>query len=227
MRILNHRIPIQRLINDPNTPIKLKNSLKEVESIRIFAKNNLALPLANNYATYVDLHRPFVVLNLFASKPLSFTPKTWCYPIIGCQSYRGYFDTSMAKSAKAQLDKEGWDTWLGGVSAYSTLGWFDDPLLNTFFTGDEASLAALIFHELSHHILYINGDTTFNESFATAVELEGTRLWLKQQNKTQIASDFTHQFQDRIRFITLVNESIDQLKSLYQSSLSDQEKNRQ
>ncbi len=222
--ILNHRIPIQRIIKSKETPDSLRTSLQQVLQIRKFAEHTLGLPVKDNYSRFVDLHRPYVVWNLVASKPLSFTPKQWCYPIIGCQHYRGYFKPEMATNAQNELKKEGWETWVGGVSAYSTLGWFEDPILNTFLKRDEASLAGLIFHELSHHIVYVKGDTTFNESFATAVELSAVKIWLSQQNHPEDIAIFQTRYDDRLAFIGLVTAAIEQLKKCYVSKKSAEEK---
>lgn len=173
--LLRHRQDIQDLIDDAATPVELGDKLAVVLSIREFAEQSLGLPVQGNFATYVDLQRQFVVWNVFATPEFSMGPVTWCYPIAGCVSYRGYFDESDARTFADKTRQDGFDVYVGGVAAYSTLGWFDDSLLNTVIGREDYQLASLIFHELAHQQVYVKGDTDFNESFATAVEREGLR----------------------------------------------------
>jgi len=222
--ILNRRVEIDTLINDKNTPEKLRKKLETVLQVRTFSKNEMAMDVGSNYSQYSDLQRNYVVWNVSASPALSLTPHQWCYPIVGCQSYRGYFHQEMAEEEAANLQQQGYDTWVGGVSAYSTLGWFEDPVLNTFIFRNDADLAALLIHELSHQILYIKGDTAFNESFATAVEIEGLKRWLKKVEQEELLSAYQQKREEKAFFIQTVSATTKKLKTLYDSELSESDK---
>ena len=224
MEILNHRQSIRQLLSQPDTPEKLKQKLELVLEMRTFAKNELFLPAKDQYLTFVELERPFAVYNVFATPEFSFSPKTWCYPIIGCAVYRGYFSKKDAFDYAAQLQAEGYDVYIGGVVAYSTLGWFDDPVLSTFVNLSDTKLAALIFHELSHHLLYVPDDTTFNESFATTVERESVRRWLEKENNLREYDDYMTEYHRRQQFIKLVLKYRKKLESLYTRDLPVQKK---
>jgi len=169
--------PISELVADQTTEADIKARLERVQAIRAFASRELRLPDNASYSTYADLERPFVVWNLFAAPELSLKPKEWCFPVAGCVSYRGYFAEAGARALAWKLEAQGLDTYIGGVPAYSTLGWFADPLPSTVIGYPDLDLARLIFHELAHQVVYVPGDTLFNESFATAVEREGVRRW--------------------------------------------------
>ncbi len=171
--------PIPEVIADPQAPPPLKQRLERAQQIRRYASAELALPDNRSYTQYADLKRPYVVWNVFATPELSMTLKQWCYPIVGCAGYRGYFERDAAEQAAGELRAGGYEVHVSGVPAYSTLGWLPDPLLNTFIGGTEGQLAGLVFHELAHQVVFVGGDTTFNESFATAVEREGVRRWLQ------------------------------------------------
>jgi len=169
-QLLSSRQPVNDLLESEQTAPALKQRLELVNTIRDFAQREIVLPVDENFSTYVDVGRPYVIWNVFAAPELSIKPKTWCYPIAGCVSYRGYFAESAANDKAAQLSAEGYDVYVGGVRAYSTLGWFDDSVLSTYALQSEASLAGLIFHELAHQVVYVEDDTAFNESFAQSVE---------------------------------------------------------
>jgi len=169
--------PIDELVADRTTEANIKARLERVQAIRAFASRELGLPDNASYRSYADLGRPFMVWNLFAAPELSLTPKEWCFPVAGCVTYRGYFGEAGARALAGELEAQGLDTYVGGVPAYSTLGWFADPLPSTVIGYPDLDLARLIFHELAHQVVYVPGDTLFNESFATAVEREGVRRW--------------------------------------------------
>lgn len=181
------RESVKNLLADPSTDPALKQKLEQVVQIRRFASEQLALPDNNSYRYYADIKRPYVVWNVFAAEEFSVTPRQWCFPVAGCVSYRGYFSEQAARDYAKLLAAQGYDTYVGGVAAYSTLGIFADPLLNTFIERDELRLAGLIFHELAHQQVYLPGDTTFNESFASAVEMAGVKRWL--QSAVAVGSD--------------------------------------
>ena len=217
--ILNKRRPIDRLLAEPDTPEKLKEKLRQVLRIREFAENELHLPANKNYLSFVALERPYVAWNVYAAPELSFTPKTWCFPIVGCTAYRGYFSEKNAHIYAEKLKKEGFEIFIGQVAAYSTLGWFNDPILSTVIYRSEAGLAALIFHELAHQILYVDDDTTFNESFATAVEQEGLRRWMAATNNDQAFGDYLQSHERRLQFNQLVMKYRNQLEALYNKDI--------
>lgn len=222
--ILNKRQDITALTQHKDTPPELKQKLETVLQVRTFAHQEMQMDVGDSYSQYSDVQRDYVVWNLSASPELSLSPHQWCYPIIGCQSYRGYFHQTMAEAEANKLQQQGYDTWVGGVSAYSTLGWFDDPVLNTFVYRSNASLAALLIHELSHQILYIKGDTAFNESFATAVELEGVNRWLTATSQEYQIDSYHQKVAEKNFFIEMVLATNHQLKTVYDSPISDSEK---
>ena len=182
MQMVNAARPVGDWLVDAQTPEPLKARLALSQRIRRFAVTDLALPDNRSYRSYADLHRRAVVWNVVAAPEFSLTLKTWCFPVVGCVGYRGYFNEAQARLEADQLRTEGLEASVYPVPAYSTLGLMNwaggDPLLNTFINYPEGELARLIFHELSHQVVYVAGDTTFNESLATAVERLGSRLWL-------------------------------------------------
>ncbi len=222
LQIVNHRQSIKRLIADPQTDPVLTHKLKRILEIREFAENDLSLPVDDNYLNYVDLKRPYVAWNVNAAPEFSLAPKTWYYPIVGHASYRGYFSQEKATAFADQLRNEGLDVYVGGVTAYSTLGWFSDPVFNTIIRGSDEAAAALIFHELAHQILYVPDDTTFNESFATAVEQEGLRRWMDSNGNQTGYREYLERRQRREAFIALITKYRQILEELYQKDLEQQ-----
>jgi predicted aminopeptidase len=218
--------PIPEIVADPSTAESLKQRLQRAERIRAFASSELALPDNRSYRSYADLQRPFVVWNIFATTELSLDLKQWCYPVVGCAGYRGYFDRETAEHAADQLRAEGYEVSVTGVPAYSTLGWFADPLLNTFIGGTEGQLAGLIFHELAHQVVFVGGDTTFNESFATAVEREGIRRWLAENGDEVSRTAYADFAQRRREFVDLLLQYRRLLFETYGGSEADDVKRR-
>jgi predicted aminopeptidase len=223
-RILLKRQPISTILDDSESPQSLRERLMFILKVREFAESELQLPVNNHYLTYVDLKRPFVLWNVVAAPEFSLTPKTWCYPVAGCAAYRGYFAETNARQYADRLTKQGYDVYVGGVTAYSTLGWFDDPVLSTFIRFSEARTAGLIFHELAHQILYVKDDTAFNESFATLVEQEGLRRWQHASGSERIYSEYLQQHRRREEFIQLIMRYRQRLELLYQTDLAPAEK---
>lgn len=213
LNILTHQQPIKDLLADTNTSAGLKRKLQVVLDIRQFAETNLHLPTDSQYLKYVDLHRDYAVWNVNAAPPLSLEPKRWWYPFVGKASYRGYFNRDAAKKYALELKKKGYDIYVSSVETYSTLGWFHDPVLNTFITEPDADLAEILFHELGHQRLFIKGDTDFNEAFATAVGEEGVRRWL--QNDPVVYARYEQDRQEEEAFVKLVLEGRDQLEAVY------------
>jgi len=177
LEVLRERRPIEAIVTDPAQDAALRARLTNVLQARTFASQALGLPDNGSYRHYADLRRPYVVWNLFATEEFSVAPLEHCFPIAGCVAYRGYYRQGAARGEAARLQAEGMDTLVAGVEAYSTLGWFDDPLLNSMLRRNDEQLAGLIFHELAHQRLYLPGDTAFNESYASFVEREGLRQW--------------------------------------------------
>jgi predicted aminopeptidase len=216
--------PIEDWLADPGADEQLKARLKQVQQIRAFASSDLALPANGSYRSYADLGRPYVVWNVFATPELSLAAKEWCFPVAGCVGYRGYFAEQSARSFADGLKGEGYDTYVGGVPAYSTLGWFDDPVPSTIVGYPDTEVARLIFHELAHQVLYVQDDTTFNESFATAVEQEGVKRWVEAHGSPEKLAQFQQSQARRRQFVALVLEYQGRLAAIYASSAADDEK---
>ena len=227
MEILNNQQPVTELIENPDTSPELRKKLLFIQSARAFAEKELLLPVDDHYLSYVELNRPYVVWNVFATPELSLTPKTWCFPVVGCVAYRGYFKEEDARRFADTLKQEGYDVYIGGAIAYSTLGWFDDPILSTFINLSDSDTAALIFHELAHGLLYVPDDTAFNESFATAVEQEGLKRWQASTSDTRAYADWQHKRHRRQKFTALVSDYKNRLEKLYEGSQSTGEKRTQ
>lgn len=216
--------PIPDVVADPATSEWLRQRLLRARAIRAFASRELGLPDNASYTEYADLHRPYVVWNVFATPELSLELKQWCYPVVGCAGYRGYFDRADAERTAAELRTQGYDVNVAGIPAYSTLGWLPDPLLNTFIGGSEGQLASMVFHELAHQVVFVGGDTTFNESFATAVEREGVRRWLAANDDAALRQSYAEFAQRRQQFIDLLLKYRDRLEALYSSGATDEVK---
>jgi predicted aminopeptidase len=210
--------PIPDVVNDAATDPKLRQQLESAIAIREFASSELALPNNGSYRSYADLGRPFVVWNVFAAPEFSVEPQQWCMLLVGCVSYRGYYDKSNADRFAGELSQEGMDAYVAGVPAYSTLGYFNDPVLNTFLRFGDEEVAHIIFHELAHQLVYADGDSAFNESFATTVENEGMRRWLARSATPERLRDFETKQDRKAQFQRLVADSRDKLRVIYASS---------
>jgi predicted aminopeptidase len=211
--------PVEEVAAGSESAPELRRKLEQAQAIRDYASRELGLPANGSYRKYADLGRPYVVWNVFAAPRLSIEPKQWCFLVAGCVSYRGYFDKAEAEALAAQLRGEGYDVHVGGVPAYSTLGWFDDPLLNTFINYPDPELARLIFHELAHQVAYAGDDTEFNESFATVVELTGVERWLGAEGSAEQRAQFRQAQARRQDFLGLVLATRTRLASLYASQI--------
>ena len=223
IELTNHEQPIGQVLADPDTSPALRHELTQVRDIREFASAGLKLPDNGSYKSYADLGRRYVVWNVYAAPEFSVEPKTWCFPFVGCVAYRGYFDELEAQRYAYQLRQQGYDVVVGGVAAYSTLGHFHDPVLNTMLGWDESELAAIIFHELAHQLLYVPGDSAFNEAFATTVEREGVRRWLARQGRPIDEKEFATRDRRAREVAELVAQARGRLKTLYASGQSAQE----
>ena len=219
--MMNRRQPVSDVIEDETTPQALRDKLALISEARDFSITELGLPDNGSYRSYADVERDYVVWNVFAAPEFSLEPKTWCYPVAGCVAYRGYFREESARKQAAKLERDGYDVVVGGVAAYSTLGRFEDPLLNTMMRWSEVDLAATMFHELAHQKIYIKGDTAFNESFATAVAGIGVDRWLThtgEQDRLNVYEDYQVL---RRRMMVPVAEARESLKSLYAIPAAD------
>jgi predicted aminopeptidase len=223
MDLLNRAQPISSVVDSTPDPA-LKQKLEHALEIREFASRELALPDNASYRRYTALDRPYVLWNVFATPPLSLAPLQWCFPVAGCVNYRGYFAEGDARAEAANLSKTGDDVYIGGVPAYSTLGYFDDPVLSTILRYPETEVARLIFHELAHQVAYAKDDTVFNESFAVTVEEVGVQRWLAKQNNPKLTAQFELAQRQRQGFLQLVASTRSQLEVLYASGVSDDEK---
>jgi predicted aminopeptidase len=229
LEILHAARPVDQWLADPATPAELKSRLELAQRIRRFAAAELALPDNRSYTSYAELGRPYVVWNVFAAPELTAEPKKECFPFTGCVGYRGFFSEEDARRHAQALKAQGYDVYVGGVPAYSTLGWFSDPLLSTYIRYPDAQLARLLFHELAHQVVYARDDTAFNESFAVTVEEEGVKRWLQAQGGTAGRSAELEAFQAsqarRQKFAADVKATRTRLEAAYQDpSLSRDEK---
>lgn len=212
-QILAGREPVGKLLADEKTPEELRRQLRLVLRLREFAERELKLPVDGHYERYVDVGRPFVVWNVQATPEFSLRPRTWWYPIVGRVKYRGFFAEADARAYAATLP--GQDVYVEGVRAYSTLGWFKDPVLNTFVNHEELDLAQLLFHELGHQRLFVSGDTDFNEAFATAVGEEGVRRWLQVAGRSADWEQYRVALARQDQFVRLVQGARAELRKLY------------
>lgn len=225
--LLAKRQSIQQLLQDNEVNGALKERLILAQSIRNFASASLKLPDNASYRSFVPVEGEAVVWSLVATEPFSVDPKQWCYPVIGCASYRGYFDLKDAQKKRAKLEAEGLDVALEPVPAYSTLGWFDDPLPGTVVYWRDWQLAGLIFHELAHQRLYIADDSAFNEAFANTVQQHGVATWMDATQSTDMREAWRISLQRKKAFVRLMLKTRERLKALYESPMGETEMARQ
>lgn len=219
--VLQRSEPIDELLVAEGTPDELVRRLELVQGARQFAVDELLLPDNDSYRSYADLERNYVVWNVFAAPEFSLEPRTWCFPVAGCVAYRGYFDEQDAHRKAAQLRDDGFDVAVGGVPAYSTLGRFDDPVLNTMMRWQDTDLVATIFHELAHQELYIKDDTAFNESFATAVADIGLERWLLTTGERNDYDAYLERRRVREQFVAIIRDARAELETLYDSGVDE------
>jgi predicted aminopeptidase len=217
LELLRKREPIEDVIADEAADPKLKATLARIETMRRFAVDELLLPHNDSYTSYVELDRPYVVWNVVATPEFSVDPERWCFPFAGCVAYRGYFDKAAADRFAAKLAADGLDVHGGGSTAYSTLGYFDDPVLSTMVAGGEQYVASLLFHELAHQQLYIKGDSEFSEAFAMVVEEVGTERWLSRHGTPADLERYRARRQRREQFGELIATQQARLRALYAS----------
>jgi len=216
-RLLHAREPVAEVIADPNSAPALREHLIKSQQARAFASRQLHLPDNPSYRLYVDVGRPYVVWNVFATGAFSLDPVTHCFPVAGCVAYRGYYSQGAARGEAALQRQAGMDVYVSGVETYSTLGWFDDPILSSMLSRGDERMAALIFHELAHQRFYVKDDTEFNESYANFVEQEGARQWRVARG---LAPQSLAASKQNDQFIQLVLDARERLKTLYGQPLA-------
>ncbi len=220
--VMNAARPVKDWLDDPQTPEATKRRLQLAQRIRAFASEELALPSNASYRRYADLKRSAVVWNVVAAPAYSLQLKTWCFAVVGCVGYRGYYTEADAKAEAERVKAEGYEVNVYGVPAYSTLGYLNwvggDPLLSTFITYPEGELARMIFHELAHQVLYVKDDTMFNESFATAVERVGGQQWLAKNGSEAAKKEYAEFDNKRREFRALTLRARERLSQIYKKN---------
>ena len=222
IRILNQQRPIQAVLEDDSVAQETRAQLKQIMAMRQFASDKLQLPDNKSYTRFADLDREYVVWNVVATPRYSVEPIESCFAVVGCLSYRGFYAKQDAVEHAKSLKAKGLDVYVGGVSAYSTLGWLSDPVLSTMLACSDAAMAGLIFHELAHQKLYVKGDTKFNESFATAVETLGLRQWANEQSSTLLLDAYFVEKAKRAEVIELILRARERMQNAYQAVTDEQ-----
>lgn len=218
--ILNKAEPIDDVLARETTTTEVRTALINVQQARNFASQELLLPDNDSYREYADIGREYAVWNVIATREFSVDAKTWCYPFTGCVNYKGFHNQQAAQAQANDLREQGYDVYVAGARAYSTLGWFDDPLLNTMLYRDEAMRVEVLFHELAHQKVFVKDDSAFNEAFATSVAQEGVRRWFSYSNNHQAYQAYLLSVQRKQEFNALLRTTRDQLKVLYQLRIS-------
>jgi predicted aminopeptidase len=221
LELLSDSKPIDDWLADPATTPGLRHRLETARQIRRFAVRELGLPDNSSYKNYASLSRQYVLWNVVATPELSLSPLQWCFPVAGCVNYRGYYDKAAAQDYARELRADGNDVEVGGVTAYSTLGWFSDPIISTFINYPDAELARMLFHELAHQVVYVAGDSQFNESFASAVEEEGVERWLDKFGTPVIREAYDRYWSRKRDFTGLLLAARKELEQVYKSPLPD------
>jgi predicted aminopeptidase len=219
LQLMAKREPIKRVIAKPSTPPSLRRQLEAVAAIREFAVRELGLPDNGSYRSYADVGRPYVVWNVVAAPEFSVEARKWCYPLVGCVAYRGYFVERRARNFAGKSQRRGFDVSVAGVAAYSTLGHFDDPILNTMVGWSDIALASIIFHELTHQLIYVPNDADFNEALATTVEEVGVRRWLQAQGRGKDLANYEREQRHDEQVVGLLIRTRAELQELYASGV--------
>ncbi len=211
--------PVEQVLADPQTPVDVEQRLEQLPQLRDFAQGELGLVSSSSYRSYADVGREALVWSVVAAPADSLQPRQWCYPVLGCASYRGYFSRQAAQAYALELARQGWDVAVEPVPAYSTLGWFSDPLPSTVIHWPLTEIAGLIFHELAHETLYVTGDSAFNEAYASVVEQEGVRRWVARHGSDAQRRDHAKSQQRREGFLGLLAATRERLLELYAAGL--------
>lgn len=223
LRLMNARVDAEEIITDDNSDPELKAAVRQAESILAFGRTELGLPESDNYRQVVVTGRDAVTWNVVVAPEFSVDARRWCFPVAGCVPYRGYFKRARAESFAAKRAARGDDVTVWPATAYSTLGWFDDPLLDTMFRQGEAELAAVLFHELAHERLYVRGDTAFNEAYASFVASAGLRRWASATGRDEVAAEWESRQQAAREFNALLLSTRRSLEALYSSPVDEEE----
>ncbi|NND64912.1 MAG: aminopeptidase [Gammaproteobacteria bacterium] len=219
--LMSERQPIEEVLIDPGTPEPVRTQLAQLQLARIFATDHLFLPDNDSYAEYVALERSYVVKNVFAAPEFELDLKRWCYPVAGCVSYQGYFDEQAAERFASKWRGKGYDVFVGNVSAYSTLGRFQDPVVSSMLSVETYETVALMFHELAHQLIYIKNDTAFNESFASFVEFQGVSEWLHDRQDYSSLKHAEENLQRWQQIVTTYTVTENALNELFDGSMSE------
>lgn len=222
IQVMQQRQPLQQAIDNDEIAPQFRHKLRLVQELLSFAHGELMLPDNGSYRVYADIGRPFVTWNVFAAPELSLQARRWCYPLVGCMEYRGYFSEAGARNYADKLQQMGWEVYVGGARAYSTLGWFQDPVLNTMLDLDDWQIARLIFHELAHQKLYLEDRTPLNEAFAESVARIGLERWLQTRPAGMAERVQTALLREDSLFSMLLDYR-QRLDSLYRSGRSREE----
>lgn len=215
--------PLEEVLADPLTETDVQQRLAQLPALHRFAQEQLGLPYSESYRAYAEVGREALVWSVVAAPVDSLQAHQWCYPVIGCASYRGYFREAAAKDYAADLAEQGWDVAVEPVPAYSTLGWFSDPLPSTVIHWPLVDIAGLVFHELAHEALYVRDDSAFNEAYATLVEKEGLRRWVARFGTDRERREHTRAAERRAGFLRLLEGARERLQALYTAGLSRDE----
>lgn len=227
LKLMSKRQSIESILADESTDEDLRYKLETLISARQFAITELSLPANESYSTYVETGKAAVTWNVVATTEFSLAPVTWCFPIAGCVNYRGYYDRQDAEHFAAALAEEKHDVTVGGAAAYSTLGWFDDPVYDTMLRGEDIRYVGTLFHELAHQLLYIKDDSNFNEAFASFVEQEGVRIWLEGREQADRIAGYEASLQRAADFGDLLKKGRKSLLDVYAKEIPDDEKRSQ
>jgi predicted aminopeptidase len=221
LKLMSARQSIEKLLAADDTDPELRGKLQTLVNARQYAVSALALPENDSYKTYVETGRRAITWNVVATEEFSMSPNTWCFPVAGCVSYRGYFDRHDAEKFAASLADRSYDITIGGASAYSTLGWFDDHVFDPMLRGDDLSYVGTLFHELAHQVLYVKDDSNFNEAFASFVEQVGVRRWLEDQQQAKRIEGYDASLDRAGEFVELLKHTRQALLELYKKPVAD------
>ncbi|WP_150305635.1 aminopeptidase [Pseudomonas saliphila] len=219
--VIRDSVPIHAIVEDPAADPHLQDRLTAALQARRFASDALALPDNPSYTRYTALPRTYVVWNLFITPEFSLDAVEHCYLVAGCVAYKGYFEEASAHQEASAWSEQGMDVFVGGVPAYSTLGWYDDPVLSSMMHWDDDYMAKLIFHELAHQQFYIKDDTAFNESFASFVGEQGLREWRASRGLPPPDMTLDRRQQQLTELVLAARED---LAALYASEQNDADK---
>lgn len=214
-----HEIP--SVLNRQNLDGNVRRQLITALEIRTFASEEMALPENASYTSYVDLEREYVSWVVTAAPEFSLDKRDWCFPVAGCVSYRGYYDEARAHRYADRLARQGYDVDVSGITAYSTLGWFDDPIFSPMLRGGEPRLAEEMFHELAHQELYVPGAPSFNEAYASFVGEQGTKRWLSDRGDEEALRTWLSTLRRRAGFDALLARTREELRAIYDREVSE------